>query len=555
MAKQQQAKKKRSATRSKGSTRRVSNKSTKASSRKARVARSDRKKSATKKKATAKKAASRRNTSPRKKAAATNRKGGGRAKPRQVVIPGSSESAEWLAAAAEVRAAIVPILKRKDALLASDESESTLPLSVAFTLNQIELSDTMAEVLDRHGYTTRGQIENPQALLKRIRLIRPEQIRGAFERAELQVPGDLFADEADRLWSAAKVMWKSEPSSPKLPKRPADRLDGLIALRQWCVLCAAAMTFNTARSLVADLSVITGHARSIADDECSDLEALKLIPTLASAMDVQHDLGMVITSEVMEAASAVYTPASPPPRFGKVPQTGSVLEVVRSYLGSQLRNSVYQGRRTPFDPDVEEAVRKAKTIRPHGYGLFMEDIREVERHRAIKSLGISKPHDAMMVFLRDMKAIDPSVMGYALPFLEMRSVDFDELAVRLGVEAKAAMELCKISHHETDLDPFTLKAALLIPRPGTWYEQAYDYITKTTGHGLMARDLRHGHDKHNLHATKASDGHTNLYKPQDVIVHPKFTQYKRIILEAIEQRFECRPKYIEKYKVLTSKQV
>lgn len=466
------------------------------------------------------------------------------------IKPGSHRSPEWKAAAKEVRAAVEPILARRDELLAADEPETGLPRSVAFTLNEIELSDTMGEVLGRHGFRTRGQIGSPHTLLERLRLIRPDQIRSAFERADVRVPDELLGSEADKLWAAARAMWKAESSMPDLPARSTDVLEGLIALKGWCVCCAAGGAYNAAGELVSSLATVAHHARLHVESEREDEEAKSLIPAVSHALVMQHDLGALVTSEVVGAARAVYTPASMPPRVGNAPQAGSVMGAVTSSLGLQLRNSVYPDRRTPLDPDVVEAAAKARTIREHGYGVFMEEMREVERHRVIERLGIRRGHDAMMVFSKDLGSLEPRRLGAMLRLLVMRTVDFDDLAVRLDVEAGAVIEQCAPKRSHLSAASTNLESSLLTHRPGTWYEQAYDFITETTGLGLQARDLRLAQQGHNLRATKAKNGRAYLYRPLDVIEHPKFLQFKAVIIQALERGFEGRPKYLEGHKKL-----
>ncbi len=535
MAKQQ---KKGSATRSKGSTRRVSKKSTKASSRKARVGRSDRKKTATKQKAAAKKVTSRRKASPQRKAAV----GGGRAKPRQVVIPGSSESAEWLAAAADLRQAFAEFITKQASILAGGEIVDGFPRSVAIKLIKLKHHDAISTTLSQYGFGPREQYENPYQILERVNLIGPEQIREAFERESLAVPPDLFLQDVDLLWVRAVSMWKPEHHMPALPQRPAALVDALVVLRQWCVLCIVSRTYRIARQFVSECGTISLNARRMTDCKWDIETAKKLSPLIASATVSVHNLQWAMIPEVRTLAMSLYTPASPPPRFGSIPPTHSVIEAVSHHLGSRLRKVVFRDRRSPLDPDIGQATAKSKAISTDGYQIVADDVREVEQYLSIQRTGINSVQEAKRIFEAEIQRLDSNDLRFIFESMKIRDVNFDELVVRLDVEAKAAVDNCKLELPHDERRNRTDELKLLRLRPGTWFEQACDFIYGKDGVGIVASDLRNAHIKYDLDAHRLEGKRELQYVIRDVVEHQWFDAHKDAILRAVGVDFGGRPR-------------
>ncbi|QYK47941.1 MAG: hypothetical protein KF838_14260 [Phycisphaeraceae bacterium] len=128
------------------------------------------------------------------------------------------------------------------------------------------------------------------------------------------------------------------------------------------------------------------------------------------------DLTALLTPDVRGAARSCYSAGSPPIRVGKLRPSPSVIEAVADGLGVAVRNAVYQDRLHPLESRASESWKEAKA-----------------------RLGTQAPMDAWAVLESDWNKSRPEIRERALLLLKCPSIEFDDLLVRAGREAEAAL--------------------------------------------------------------------------------------------------------------------
>lgn len=332
---------------------------------------------------------------------------------------------------------------------------------------------------------------------------------------------------------------KKEPAPRKSSKRTA------VTERSSQVNRAADAVYGAAADLVLHLSTLAFHARAMKQRSNPDYRSLG--PTFGLAMTVQHDLALLVTPEVQLAARSVYSVGSPPPRIGKLPQSHSLLELVRDELGLRLRNSVYQDRRTPLDADVANTVQRAKALRPVGYGELMPDLLKSERQAARARAGVKSVGDAMVLFAREWESLSDEQRSYAVRVFEFRWIDFDELKVKLGLEAMSAIGAMtthpsarsRVEPDEPESEfPRDTREELNVFKPGWWFEQACHEYYHGLGKPLTSRMLRDEHRSRGGLAQRANASSNLEYWVPAVISCDRFAAFREALITAIDSSFQ-----------------
>lgn len=170
-----------------------------------------------------------------------------------------------------------------------------------------------------------------------------------------------------------------------------------------------------------------------------------------------NDLTNALTPRVREQVRRVYPPGSPSIKLGGWYDGASVyqttIEAIDGELGLLFRNSVYENRRHPLEPDTErirtEALARATERRGAKEGDsrpidFEEDFRELielETQSAIfERLGIQRHPDAILFMRREWESLSRSQVEAALADIRLVDVDFVELNSQLRRERVSVTE-------------------------------------------------------------------------------------------------------------------
>lgn len=172
----------------------------------------------------------------------------------------------------------------------------------------------------------------------------------------------------------------------------------------------------------------------------------------ASAFVAWDELTDLLTPALRTEARRVYPPGSPAISLGRLRPKPTVIEAVADELGIYFRNTVYQGRRHPLEPDTERIIGQAKaqaTARqvaqgkppePFGWKTDYDELMKMETRNAVcERLGIRTVGDAEDLMMGEWKAQDRSHCEPILDLLRCGSIDFDGLDIQLIREAEAVL--------------------------------------------------------------------------------------------------------------------
>ncbi|MBS0198079.1 MAG: hypothetical protein JSR77_15100 [Planctomycetes bacterium] len=239
--------------------------------------------------------------------------------------------------------------------------------------------------------------------------------------------------------AAATNLPTAERHSP-LPKYANEPAEDLRAMLAWAALSSGDEAYGAAQTMLLHLKFLASAARADScpvnhgkgDDWCAS--------TFALAFIAWYDLTNLLTPDLRRLAGGLYPVGSAAIRLGSLRPTRTVIEAVSDELGTVLRNAVYLGRRTPFDPDREDLMKKAQRKQAFGWGREYERLLKHETHGAIRSrVGIRSWEDAVTMMSKEWKAMTPDQASYAWQRLRCEGVDFGELEVLLSREAQAVL--------------------------------------------------------------------------------------------------------------------
>ncbi len=165
--------------------------------------------------------------------------------------------------------------------------------------------------------------------------------------------------------------------------------------------------------------------------------------TFALAFLAWFELTALLTPDVRERARRAYPIGSPPIRLGRLPAAATLVEALSDEFGVFVRNTVFQDRSHPLEPNREAEILyaiiagapKAKGARRRLPKPPVPDTRQAVRKR----LGVRTMGDAMMLIAKEWNAQDDQAGLAALAQLRCDPLDFDELLVLLDREAQVVL--------------------------------------------------------------------------------------------------------------------
>lgn len=213
---------------------------------------------------------------------------------------------------------------------------------------------------------------------------------------------------------------------------------------------AADQTFGAALMFLEYLGTLAYQARKFQPNTDRPDAWQDPAMTYAMAFVAWLDLTHLLTPAVRTEARRVYPPGSPAIRLGKARPTPTMIEALADELGLYFRNTVYQDRRHPLEPDTERITDEAKAratarqvaqgkpAEPLGWGADFDELMRAETRVAVlERLGLKTYGDCHDLMMNEWKAQDPASGRAALSLLRCDSIDFDELRVQLIREAEA----------------------------------------------------------------------------------------------------------------------
>ncbi|MBX3387624.1 MAG: hypothetical protein KF768_13730 [Phycisphaeraceae bacterium] len=452
----------------------------------------------------------------------------------------------WRKAEAAVAEAVKPIAEEQQAFLDKIGGVLRGDTSDGETYRDFSrrIWETKMRVLEEHGFPVQGIPKSPAELLNRMRGLDPEVIMDCVERSGMKRPSDACEVQSKGFWSAAESMRKERPALPPLPDRPERGADRMKALKRWCEACAVDEAYGAAVELLDNLASLAASARLRRSRQGLAESDRALGFEYGMAMVAQHDLNLMVTHEVIQAARSVYSVGSPPPRIDKLPSTASLLELVRIELGIRLRNAVFAGRRTPLDPDAGEAAEKAKALQPMGWGQIAPAMLRVERFAARKKAGVTSRYDAERLFADEWKSLSPLQMDHAMRMLEFSAIDFDDLRVKLDLEARGAIG--SIGNTAGTQRPTAESIEPTDHRPAAWFVGVVKAYRKSKTVELKASELRRAALGKRIVGTQTRANGTWTYSVASVLADPMLAAYAPLINDALEDGFA--PKYRDRSK-------
>lgn len=199
-----------------------------------------------------------------------------------------------------------------------------------------------------------------------------------------------------------------------------------------------ARAYRAAGKFVSDVGTLAWHVRHYERRPDQPEAWQKHAATYASAFLAYDDLQYLLTSHVRTVARGVHG-QGPPIKIGKARPTHSVIEAVADELGVSFRNAMYAGRKSPLDPDLTKAVAEARAAYPNGWSQAFDELRLKERAAVRERLGLKTELDALMLMVGEWKGQDPEWAESHIRIYGFRSIDFDDLKVRLDRESLAAL--------------------------------------------------------------------------------------------------------------------
>lgn len=460
----------------------------------------------------------------------------------------------WEAAQTAVRLAEAPYRDVRDKLIrdhgggyAADSSTARDFEALNLAIEQVKL-DTFAA----HGFFPAKDPRTPEEIGAKLAGLNPNLVIELADHAGSKGPSDAFEKESLQLWQAAEKWLGVHPTLPRLPAKPERGVDRLTLLRAWCEGCAVAEAYAAASQFLEHWKTLSPSKARPPASPAAKPRWPRHSGTYAMGFVAWFDLTHLLTDRVRNAARSVYSADAPAIRIDALNPKQSLIEAIVDEMGIVYRNALYAGRRHPFEPDVERITQLAKDTQPLGYGEIFEQLMNAETRQAIRDrLGVKTTTDAIMLIAADWNAQTPKRGEAAMQALECRSVDFDDLIVRLAREGKGAVaewsapvgkgraslplvatdgyrrEASDEIHEITAIeDRARLKKGTW--RYAAWFKQmTVQQLVPITPHDLMRA--------RNSLVAKSSPGNRPrwAYTVESVIEHPRFASHRDVLLEAV----------------------
>jgi len=228
------------------------------------------------------------------------------------------------------------------------------------------------------------------------------------------------------------------PRTRRVTERTKDLADPGAAADVGAVSGQSRQAYFAAATFVEALGTLAWHARHEQPGAGRPDGWKDLGRTFAEAFVAWHDLSRLLTPSVRAAARRAYGPGQPSIKLGRADAKPTMIEAVADELGVYIRNIMYPGRPTPFEPDPALVIERAKMASPFGWGRLVRELLEAERLAVRQRLGIRTWEDALGLMTREWESQDPR-WGSPLPLYRCGSIDFADLAVQLDREARAVL--------------------------------------------------------------------------------------------------------------------
>jgi hypothetical protein len=274
-----------------------------------------------------------------------------------------------------------------------------------------------------------------------------------------------WAAQEARIRAFAAHGFRVEPQGPKAKSPPS-------APQQAVTQMDMSRAYGAAREFVHSVAALAFSARSYGSLKDDGTRWKKLGGSYSMAFMAWFELSLMLAPEVRDRVRSVYGAEHGAIRVGKARPAHSVIELVGDEIGVVLRNVLYQDRRCPLDPDTEQVRIQAQKRSKIGWGARFKELMTKETHAAVRErLGIKSWGDALVLMANEWTSQDSAQAEASISHLRFESIDFDDLEVRLGREARSVLR--GDENHEANT-----------ARTPTWPSQA------TKSHSIGKREKR-----------------------------------------------------------------